>query len=69
MILELIQAIIDFIKRMRSIFKDNKQQQSNKNQEELNKIKDDLKEKYNKVDKNKENESKQNLKDRLNNMF
>ena len=69
MILKLIQAIIAFIKQILSIFKENKQQKEKEKQEEFNKVKEDLKEEYNKIDISKENEKKNNLKDRLDNMF
>jgi len=67
--LKLIKIIVDFIKNLFSFFKSRKEEQNKINGEIHKEIVDNLKNKYNEIDKENENKKSQNVENRLNNLF
>ena len=67
--LKLIKIIVDFIKNLFSFFKSRKEEQNKISGEIHQEIVDNLKNKYNEIDKENESKKSQNVENRLNNLF
>jgi len=59
----------EFLKMIFAFFMGRRKQEQQQKQDNFNKTTTDLNQKYNEVDKNKEDKKADDLKDRLNNMF